>query len=52
MTCHDSSPKVIKNLSLTQRDCDPSVDSPHTALTIKNLSLTQRDCDIYKLLCC
>ena len=37
---------MIKNLSLTQRDCDNLLTAFLILLMIKNLSLTQRDCDM------
>jgi hypothetical protein len=36
---------MIKNLSLTQRDCDGARAANAAGTSIKNLSLTQRDCD-------
>ena len=38
--------RLIKNLSLTQRDCDYGTFMTSAYLVIKNLSLTQRDCDV------
>ena len=40
--------REIKNLSLTQRDCDVVHVRLQSVRGIKNLSLTQRDCDV----CC
>ena len=37
--------REIKNLSLTQRDCDGLQVADTCKSAIKNLSLTQRDCD-------
>ena len=45
MLCKVNNLFHIKNLSLTQRDCDGCPRQFLLELYIKNLSLAQRDCD-------